>query len=203
VGRLLVIAIAALAMLGSAAWAHKDAPHAPPPAASASAHGALGPAGVAAHSTAEAPPATFAGRLVDWLGRWHPSVVHFPVALFIVAGVLEGHAIARRRPQMVETTRVLVALGALGAVAAVTLGWMAMGWNLAADEPLERYHRFIGTAIAPLALAAWWAYERFVRHRGRAAGMVYGGLLVLTVVAIAVNGYLGGALIHGADHLAF
>jgi uncharacterized membrane protein len=155
------------------------------------------------HTEAEPRPTTFTGRLIDWLGRWHPSVVHFPIALFVVAGALEAWAVARRRPAMLETTRVLVALGALGAVVAVGLGWMAMGWNLVADEPLEKAHRTLDTAIALLALASWWSNERFLRRRGATAGMLYGGLLTATIVAIAVNGYLGRALIHGADHLAF
>ncbi|WP_375267856.1 DUF2231 domain-containing protein [Phenylobacterium sp.] len=155
------------------------------------------------HMAAEPRPTSFAGRLVDWLGRWHPSVVHFPIALFIVAGALEAWAIVRRRPSMLETTRILVALGALGALVAVALGWMAMGWNLAEDKPLETAHRLLGSTIAGLALVTWWANNRFLRRRGTGAGALYGGLLGLTVLAIGVNGYLGGALIHGVDHLAF
>lgn len=210
-----LIAVTWLSLAGAPAFAHKD-DHKPAPAASAASagvphagampapgvmapHGAAGAAG----PMAEDRPTTLGGRLVDWLGRWHPSVVHFPIALFVVAGALEAWAVARRRPAMLETTRVLVALGALGALAAVTLGWMAMGWNLAEDDPLETAHRTLGSAIAALALASWWASNRFLRRRGRAAGVLYGSLLVATVMAIAVNGYLGGALIHGADHLAF
>lgn len=206
----LFAAILLVASTGTPAMAHKDehkaAAAAPNPAAMP-APGVMAPhAGTAepgGHMAAEARPTTFSGRLIDWLGRWHPSVVHFPIALFLVAGALEAWAIARRRPAMLETTRVLVALGALGAVFAVGLGWMAMGWNLAEDEPLEKAHRTLGTAIAALALAGWWANGRFLRRRGAAAGTLYAGLLIATVVAIAVNGYLGGALIHGIDHLAF
>lgn len=148
-------------------------------------------------------PTTFTGRLVDWVGRWHPSVVHFPIALFVVAGALEVVALVRRRSAMLETTRVLVALGALGAVVAVAVGWMAMGVTFAADEPLNRAHRWLGTSIAGFGLAAWWANERFMKVRGKAAGWTYAALLVLTIVAIAVNGFLGGALVHGLDHLNF
>jgi uncharacterized membrane protein len=212
----LIAAVALLSIAGAPAFAHKD-DHKPAPAAAATtirgAHagdmstpGVMAPhaaGGAADQMAAEERPTTFGGRLVDWLGRWHPSVVHFPIALFVVAGALEAWAVARRRPGMLETTGILVALGALGALAAVALGWMAMGWNLAQDEPLETAHRTLGTAIASLAMASWWANNRFRRRRGRAAGAIYGGLLVATVMAIALNGYLGGALIHGADHLAF
>jgi len=213
--RLLALFLAMLLplFLTAPARAHKDHPQ---PAAAAAAAASGTPAAspsmagampahteVPGHMAAEPRPTSFTGRLVDWLGRWHPSVVHFPIALFIVAGALEAWAIVRRRPSMLETTRILVALGALGALVAVALGWMAMGWNLAEDEPLETAHRLLGSTIAGLALVTWWANNRFLRRRGTGAGALYGGLLVLTVLAIAVNGYLGGALIHGADHLAF
>ena len=148
-------------------------------------------------------PKTFLGRLANWLGRMHPSVVHFPIAMFVVAGVLEAYALARRKPLMLQTTRVLIALGALGALAAVALGWMAMGFTINADDALHRSHRVLGSLIAVLALATWWANERFVKRRGRAAGLVYAALLAVTVLAILINGYLGGSLTHGVDHMMF
>ena len=148
-------------------------------------------------------PANFQGRLVDWLGRWHPSVVHFPIALFIVTGFLEAASVALRRPSLAEGARVSLALAALGAVVAVVLGWLNLGFDLAADDGVERMHRWLGTAIALVGVLAWWSKERLERRPTRALGLAYGLALGATVIAVAVNGYLGGAIVHGADHMAF
>jgi hypothetical protein len=34
-------------------------------------------------------PTTFSGRLLRWLGGWHPAAVHFPIALLLTVAFLE------------------------------------------------------------------------------------------------------------------
>lgn len=155
------------------------------------------------HAMDEAPPRTFGGRLVNWLGRWHPSLVHFPIALFLVAGLLEARAVFLRRPRLGEATRIMVGLGALSAVGAIVLGWMAMGWTYGRYDRLHTAHQTLGTSIALLALGTWWAHETWLNGQGRRAGWLYALMLTGTVCAIAINGFLGGALVRGLDHLSF
>lgn len=148
-------------------------------------------------------PKTAAGRVARWLGLWHPVIVHFPIALFFLAAVLEAYAIAGRKADLLNTTRVLIAFGALGAVAAVGFGWLAMGVQIGKDDWIHGAHRWVGTGIAVLALATWWANERFVKVRGKSAGAIYASLLALTVAAILINGFLGSALVRGMDHMNY
>lgn len=148
-------------------------------------------------------PKTVAGRVARWLGLWHPVIVHFPIALFFLAAVLEAYAVAGRKTDLLNTTRVLIAFGALSAVAAVGFGWLAMGFQIGKDDWIHGAHRWVGTSIAVLALATWWANERFVKVRGKAAGAIYASLLVLTVAAILMNGFLGSALVRGMDHMNY
>ena len=58
-------------------------------------------------------------------GAFHPAVVHFPIALLMVAGLVEGVAIARRRPYapLGNTAFTCLWLGAIAAVVATLLGW--------------------------------------------------------------------------------
>ena len=148
-------------------------------------------------------PKTVAGRVARWLGLWHPVIVHFPIALFFLAAVLEAYAIAGRKADLLNTTRVLIAFGALGAVAAVGFGWLAMGFDIGKDNGIHGAHRWVGTSIAVLALGTWWANERFVKVRGKFAGATYASLLALTVAAILINGFLGSALVRGMDHMNY
>ena len=146
----------------------------------------------------------FIERLSDWLGRWHTLVVHFPIALLSVALLLEVWSMVRRKPVVASATRVLIAFGAVSAVAAAGLGWLAMGFDFAQDDWVHRSHRLIGTIIPVLALATWWARERFAAGEGWRGRASYRALLLLTGVAVGLNGFLGGSMgPDGIHHLAW
>lgn len=151
---------------------------------------------------ASAPPRSMPQRLYRWLGAMHPAAVHFPIALFLVAGVLEIAALSLRRPVLTEGTRVIIALAAISAIAAVALGWLAMGLP-GKDDTTHAYHRWLGTSIAVLGLLSWWAKEHWARKPERRRELIYVGLLAATAASVVVNGLLGGMLTHGMDHLRF
>lgn len=152
--------------------------------------------------TVDEGPKPMPQRLYRWLGAMHPAAVHFPIALFLVAALLEIAALTLRRPVLTQGTRVIIALAAISAVAAVALGWFAMGLP-GKDDVTHLYHRWLGTSIAALGLLSWWAKEHWVRRPGRGRELIYIGLLAVTAAAVVVNGLLGGMLTHGMRHLMF
>ncbi len=202
-----VLAIGTLLVAGPG-WTHEDHKKANPAVEAAAQPGA--PAAMD-HSAmdhaamdATAEPKPMPQRLVRWLGRWHPAVVHFPIALFLVTAALEAAALLGRRAWLTDGTRVLVGLAALSALVAAALGWLAMGLPGPVEDLTHTLHRWIGTGIALAGLMAWWAKERSVRpSAGRAARGLYGGVLAAITVAVLLNAYLGGALTHGVNHLRF
>ncbi len=139
---------------------------------------------------------SFFGRLVDWFGRLHPMVVHFPIAFFPAA--LIAAIAGRRRPSFAAPVQFLVVAGGLLAPVAAAAGWLAgMGSD---PEPILTYHRWLGVGIAFAGAGIGvWAWRRPWEDRG--AGMI----LALTVMttAIAVQGFLGAGLTHGMDHMMF
>jgi uncharacterized membrane protein len=151
---------------------------------------------------ADEGPKPMPQRLYRWLGAMHPAAVHFPIALFLVAALLEIAALTLRRPVLTQGTRVIIALAAISAVGAVALGWFAMGMP-GRDDATHASHRWLGTSIAALGLLSWWAKEHWVRRPGPGRERVYIGLLTLTAVAVVINGLLGGMLTHGVRHLMF
>mgnify|MGYP005990887269 CR=1 FL=1 len=75
---------------------------------------------------ADEGPKPMPQRLYRWLGAMHPAAVHFPIALFLVAALLEIAALTLRRPVLTQGTRVIIALAAISAVAALgRLSWWA------------------------------------------------------------------------------
>jgi len=148
-------------------------------------------------------PRSFASRLYRWLGAWHPAVVHFPIALFMVAAGLELAALTLRRQVLRQGTRALIAVAAVSAVVAATMGWFAMGLPSGRDDLTHSWHRWLGTAVAVFGLLSWWAKEFWERQPTRQRDLLYAALLATTVAGILINAFLGGVLTHGAQHLAF
>ena len=139
---------------------------------------------------------SFLARLVDWFGRLHPMVVHFPIA-FLPAALITAIA-GRKRPAFATPVQFLVVAGGIFAPIAAGAGWLA---GISSDpEPILAYHRWLGVAIG-LAGAGLgiWAWRRPWEDRG--AGMIL-ALTIMTIV-IAVQGFLGAGVTHGIDHMMF
>jgi uncharacterized membrane protein len=147
--------------------------------------------------SAEAPKGFFI-KLIDWLGRTHPMIVHFTLALFPTA--LLAMVAARRRTEWNGTARFLVLVAGIAAVPAALLGWFAGGFALAGDDSLLVVHRWLGTGIAivgtGLALSVWQGWT------AASSRFAFASVIIITT-ALAVQGWYGGALVHGADHLAW
>lgn len=135
-------------------------------------------------------------RLIDWIGRIHPFSVHFPLALFPVAWV--ALIMARRRSGETDLIRALIVVAGVAAAGAALLGWMNAGFALADKDPLLAWHRWIGTALGVIGAAvALWAWRSPASATGRGMSVALGGITLL----LLVQGWIGGALIHGIDHL--
>ena len=143
-------------------------------------------------------PKTVWGRLVSWLGRMHPFAVHFPIALFPVA--LIALIFARRRGETVELIRALIIVAGAGSVIAASLGWLSAGFVMTDRDPIQLWHRWIGTGLAGLGLfLAVWAWRR--RDSVNSKAMVTA--LTLITVALMAQGWLGGGITHGMQHMMF
>jgi hypothetical protein len=173
-----------------------------PPASSQSGAGPASSAARADFGTAGkhlgAPPVR---RLLGWLGKFHVLVVHFPIALLLVAALAEAVAAWRgvRGPQ--PAVRLCTLLGAGGACAAAALGWLHadFGGHGAAAGPVLSLHRWIGTAVslgaAGAALLSEWGIRR------RRCGPLFRPTLWVSAALVAATGHFGGILTHGDGFL--
>lgn len=138
----------------------------------------------------------FFRRLYAWMGRFHPLIVHFPIAFFPAA--LFTAVVGRRRPAFSAPVQFLVVAGGIFAPIAAVAGWLAgMGSD---PDPILTYHRWLGVAVgAGGAALAVWAWRRPWEDRG--AGMILA--LSAMTIAIAIQGFLGAGITHGIEHLMF
>lgn len=138
----------------------------------------------------------FGERLIDWFGRVHTIIIHFPIAFFPAA--LFTAIVGRRRPAFIKPVQFLVLAGGLVAPVAALLGWFNGGFSLSDSDPLLAVHRWLGTAIGVGGFGlAIWAWRR--PEADRSIGMITA--LTAITAAVIVQGWFGGALVHGIDHL--
>lgn len=126
------------------------------------------------------------------VGRFHPIAVHFPVALILTAGLTELSAVLRRKPIWHEFSRFCITLGALGALVAMPLGWLAGG--APGSDILTEWHRWLGVATYFASTSS----ALLVRTNGP---MAYRISLLASVVLVTATGHLGGLLTHGPNFM--
>lgn len=133
--------------------------------------------------------------LVGILKQLHPATVHFPIALFLMAALAEGFVMAGRGGSIEPAIRVMVYGGAAGAVLAVFFGWIHTGLWFGGDTAMQ-LHRWTGMLIAVLGLAL----AAIVRRPPKGRTLLRFGLFMMAAL-ISFQGFLGGELAHGPDHL--
>lgn len=206
----LLCGILALFVLTPAA-AHQHEPHALQQHQAAPADAAPGEEPVMTMPWPSAPvmtehdqrPTTFSGRVLRWLGGWHPGAVHFPIALLLTVACLEAMAVLRRKPIYSASNKLLLAIAALGAFVAAPLGWINAGLPSAEDEAVLALHRWLGTALPFLLLIVWRLKPHAEAVAAGSRRPLYGIALSVAVFAILVQAYLGAEVTHGAGHMAF
>src|SRR5690606_16762635 len=138
--------------------------------------------------------------ILQLLGRLHPLVVHFPIALLIVAYFLELLTLGGKRRGLREGINWMVFLGTLFAILATVLGWLLRTQDDYSGN-LVMLHQNTGIATAVLAmvtsLVLWNTLNGKLRNF-----VLYRSILSLTVVFLIIAGHLGSSLTHGYDFLS-
>ncbi|MHC5114246.1 MAG: DUF2231 domain-containing protein [Planctomycetota bacterium] len=151
-------------------------------------------------TVADADLASIAPRA---LGRLHPIVVHFPIALLIMAGATEfiTALFSNRRRSNVAATCLVT-----GAVAAVAAAWF--GWLFAANEPpgdsvatTLALHRWIGIAAAAIASAGALCLLLDLSAPRDWARNGYRAAVIAAAAVVGVSGHYGGTMVYGEDFL--
>lgn len=126
------------------------------------------------------------------VGRFHPVLVHFPIALLVVGAALR---VLRREDR---AGAVCIHLGAASAVVACVAGFAYLGTDRFHGRALELIllHRNLGLAATAAAVVASLLQLTWGARRG-AAQLVLAGAAALLVGA---TGHFGGLSVFGEDH---
>jgi uncharacterized membrane protein len=140
--------------------------------------------------------------LSDYFGRLHPLIIHFPIALLLVAALLEVIGFVKPGAISPKIISLIVGIGALGALAAAFTGWIFAEHSRQPSDMRATlfWHRWLGIATAFVALGAWAIARSWgdSQHSGRAWTRRL--LVVGTAMLVAVASHLGALLVWGADY---
>ena len=152
-----------------------------------------------------------AGPYWRFSGVFHPAVAHFPIALLMVAALIEGVRMFRKAKVPSDAGFACLVIGAVGAVVAAVLGWAnadAGGDFNGALKDVLAWHRWMGVAVA-LAAMVTTVIAAMARRRVDAAGVAPAGLrwasrlgIAACAGLVALVGSYGGKLTHGVDYYA-
>lgn len=142
-----------------------------------------------------------ATRFLAWLGKFHPALTHFPIALILAAAFAELLFIAGKNEKFRTAAQFCAILGTLSAVVTALVGWFYAGPAFGNDGSVLSAHRWNGTVSAVLAVGVLWAAARDHMPPGRQA--FFRVALFTLAIMVSANGYLGGRMVYGDDHLAY
>jgi len=134
------------------------------------------------------------------IGKLHPLLVHFPIALVLAAAGAEIVAIRTRqvswRAIAVANVRMGAAMGALTLIA----GWVLATAPFVEATPSLALHRWTGVTAVAATIGAALASRRS-HVQSRRSLVVYRGALFAAAALVAIAGHLGAALVWGPDFL--
>lgn len=190
------------------AWIEAGAPPGDTAPLAAATAPTTGPTTASSVAAGKAPP-PLSRRTVRFLGKFHPLVAHFPIALLVTAALAEILCFRYRSHQLTGAVRFCTVFGAAGALGSAALGWINANYHSSSD--LLETHRWIGAGAAlwaiPVALLCEWGARRAHRSgeelwRG-ASRFAFRCALFLGVTLIGVAAHMGGALVYGEDYFKF
>ncbi|MGJ8637362.1 MAG: c-type cytochrome domain-containing protein [Phycisphaerales bacterium] len=138
-------------------------------------------------------------HLLEFIGRTHLVVLHFPIALIVVTAVVEiwrMMALKGRAYTPSAAGSVMFLFALLGAAVSVITG-LVLGFD--GGERVD-LHRILGIVSGVLMVVTWFAWMSAMKPESK-SGKVYLTLLCLSAASIGAAGHFGGELTHGEGFL--
>ena len=132
-------------------------------------------------------------------GRLHPLLVHFPIALILIAAIAELVSVTTRFPEWHTVAVANVRAGSAFAVASAGAGWLLASSRIVEASHTLEWHRWLGLMAALAAVAAALATGEIDRPPRRL--WLYRIALFSAATCVAVAGHFGAVLVWGADSL--
>jgi len=140
------------------------------------------------------------GERASWaqfIGRFHPLAVHFPIAFLLLVPILELLGFNESYRYLRRSAGFVLGFATLGATVAAILGWF-LARNGGYSGPLLAQHMWGGISLAAVC---WLCWLLRTSSGERGPDLVYVVALATGVALVTWTGYRGGQLTSGENHL--
>ncbi|MCB0599749.1 MAG: chitobiase/beta-hexosaminidase C-terminal domain-containing protein [Saprospiraceae bacterium] len=132
---------------------------------------------------------------LEFLGRFHPVLLHLPIGLLIGAFGLELIQRKSRSAGMNAAIQSLLFWGMVTAIVTALLGFF-LQWEGGYEERLLNIHKYLGISTAVLSVVVYLLKKTTTDHRA------YLPVFGLTTTVMLLAGHFGGSLTHGSSYLS-
>lgn len=141
-----------------------------------------------------------------FFGRMHPILVHFPIALLVVAAIVEfWRLLVARLDRPTPFSSTAIAFAAIAALLASSTGWLNAEHESAEEGRTLFLHRWLGIAVVVLSLGlllvASQARAASSRREPSRAMTIFRLGLFGTAILVGAVGHLGGEMVYGENYL--
>ena len=141
--------------------------------------------------------------LIEWLGLFHPPMVHFPIALIVAAAVAEFLLIFTGRTLFDSACRYCLWFGVIGGCVAAMLGWFAGDFKWTDSDQLMTTHRWLGTATTVWALISLALREKDSAALQPLLRIFFRIALFAGAMLVIATGMFGAVYVRGIDYYAW
>lgn len=134
-----------------------------------------------------------ANSLVLFLGHFHPLLVHLPIGVLVLLGILELVAGFTRWKDAAQNSRWILGFGCVTSVISTAFGWM-LAKSGSYEPQLLKWHQAAGFGVAGVAVVTLLLRHLEWRRTYRVS-------LAIMLVLLVVASHLGGSITHGRDFL--
>ncbi len=136
--------------------------------------------------------ASFLLTISELIGHLHPTLVHLPIGILLLAGLFQLLALKPKYASLHGAANIALFWGMIAAIASCISGYL-LSQSGDYDEELASTHQWFGISTAFISSIA------YLFHRWE---NVYAKWVILLMVPlIIVTGHLGGTLTHGEGYL--
>ena len=139
------------------------------------------------------------------LGRFHPALIHFPIAWVFLLQLVETIALINRREEWRRMSLFVLILACLSFIPAAATGFLRAA-SVGSDPEFRSLmvtHRNMNVAAALLCMGALALRLGLPRQFASRLRWLYLLLLSVCAVLLLVAGHLGGKMVFGQGYLPF
>ena len=130
----------------------------------------------------------------DFIGRFHPVLVHLPIGILLLACLFQLLTIKNRFTVLQPAIPTMFFWGMIGAILSCISGYM-LSLSGDYDGQLVSRHQWLGIFTAIASFVLFLLYKLSI---GEKAARIFSlGIIIL----VTITGHMGGSLTHGSDYL--